>query len=166
MNIYLIAGPPGIGKSTSSSRFIPSGITIIDQDLAAYQYRKEGFGDLDLYKVEFQNVEENVSVIRGHLSTSDNLKKPIEAFVNLLDAKTNDTLFSKDANPKTGKFVFAVPTGNYIINVTSEGYDEVNLPVNVLGKSDRVFDIEKNIVLIKSGTAKPPVNNKVIPKGK
>ena len=128
--------------------------------------RKEGFGDLDLYKVEFQNVEENVSVIRGHLSTSDNLKKPIEAFVNLLDAKTNDTLFSKDANPKTGKFVFAVPTGNYIINVTSEGYDEVNLPVNVLGKSDRVFDIEKNIVLIKSGTVKPPVNNKVIPKGK
>lgn len=45
MNIYLIAGPPGIGKSTSSFRFIPSGTTIIDQDLAAYQYRKEGFGD-------------------------------------------------------------------------------------------------------------------------
>ena len=45
MNIYLIAGPPGIGKSTSSFRFIPSGTTIIDQDLAAYHYRKEGFGD-------------------------------------------------------------------------------------------------------------------------
>jgi predicted ABC-type ATPase len=45
MNIYLIAGPPGIGKSTSSIRFIPTGTTIIDQDLAAYQYRKEGFGD-------------------------------------------------------------------------------------------------------------------------
>jgi predicted ABC-type ATPase len=45
MNIYIIAGPPGVGKSTSSLRFIPSNVTIIDQDLAAYQYRKEGFAD-------------------------------------------------------------------------------------------------------------------------
>jgi predicted ABC-type ATPase len=45
MNIYIIAGPPGIGKSTSGYRFVPAEIPIIDQDLAAYQYRKEGFTD-------------------------------------------------------------------------------------------------------------------------
>lgn len=45
MNIYVIAGPPGIGKSTSGHRFVPNNIPIIDQDLAAYQYRKEGFTD-------------------------------------------------------------------------------------------------------------------------
>lgn len=45
MNIYVIAGPPGIGKSTSGHRFVPNNIPIIDQDLAAYQYRKEGFSD-------------------------------------------------------------------------------------------------------------------------
>lgn len=45
MNIYIIAGPPGIGKSTSGYRFIPENVPIIDQDLAAYQYRKEGFAD-------------------------------------------------------------------------------------------------------------------------
>lgn len=45
MNIYIIAGPPGIGKSTSGYRFIPAEVPIIDQDLAAYQYRKEGFAD-------------------------------------------------------------------------------------------------------------------------
>lgn len=43
MNIYVIAGPPGIGKSTNGHRFVPNNIPIIDQDLAAYQYRKEGF---------------------------------------------------------------------------------------------------------------------------
>jgi hypothetical protein len=36
MNIYIIAGPPGIGKSSSSFDYIPDGISIIDQDLAAY----------------------------------------------------------------------------------------------------------------------------------
>lgn len=45
MNIYLIAGPPGVGKSTSGNKFIPKGTPIIDHDLAAYQYKKEGFED-------------------------------------------------------------------------------------------------------------------------
>jgi adenylate kinase len=45
MSIYIIVGPPGIGKSTSGKEFIPSKATIIDHDLAAYQYKKVGFSD-------------------------------------------------------------------------------------------------------------------------
>jgi predicted ABC-type ATPase len=45
MNIFIIAGPPGIGKSTNSINFIPSKIPIIDHDLAGYKYKKEGFKD-------------------------------------------------------------------------------------------------------------------------
>jgi predicted ABC-type ATPase len=45
MIIYLIAGPPGIGKSTNAKELIPVGVPIIDQDLAAYQYKKRGFAD-------------------------------------------------------------------------------------------------------------------------
>lgn len=45
MNIYLIAGPPGVGKSANAKAFIPEGVLILDQDLAAYQYKKQGFSD-------------------------------------------------------------------------------------------------------------------------
>lgn len=45
MNIFIIAGPPGVGKSSSSFRYIPDIVPIIDQDLAAYQYLKDGFRD-------------------------------------------------------------------------------------------------------------------------
>lgn len=45
MNIYIIAGPPGVGKSTVGYRFVPTDVAIIDQDLAAYHYRKDGFAD-------------------------------------------------------------------------------------------------------------------------
>lgn len=45
MNIYLIAGPPGVGKSTNALVLILPGVPIIDQDLAAYQYKKQGFTD-------------------------------------------------------------------------------------------------------------------------
>ena len=43
MIIYIIAGPPGIGKSTHSKVLIPAGTPIVDHDLASYQYKKEGF---------------------------------------------------------------------------------------------------------------------------
>ena len=45
MNIYVIAGPPGIGKSTAGYRTVPPNLQIIDQDLAGQQYKKEGFID-------------------------------------------------------------------------------------------------------------------------
>lgn len=43
MIIYMIAGPPGIGKSTHSKAMIPVGTPIVDHDLASYQYKKNGF---------------------------------------------------------------------------------------------------------------------------
>ena len=45
MEIYIIAGPPGIGKSTSGVKYLPKNIPVIDHDLAAYQYKKQGFDD-------------------------------------------------------------------------------------------------------------------------
>ncbi len=45
MNIYLIAGPPGIGKSTNARKLIPKRASIVDEDLAGYQYKKQGFND-------------------------------------------------------------------------------------------------------------------------
>lgn len=45
MNIYVIAGPPGIGKSTNAKNFVPRKTPIIDQDLAGYHYKKQGFAD-------------------------------------------------------------------------------------------------------------------------
>ncbi len=45
MNIYLIAGPPGIGKSTYGRELVPNHVPIVDHDLAAYQYKKKGVAD-------------------------------------------------------------------------------------------------------------------------
>ncbi|MEO6288094.1 MAG: hypothetical protein ABIN80_06695 [Dyadobacter sp.] len=45
MIIHLIAGPPGIGKSTYGRELIPTDIPIVDHDLAAQQYKKEGLVD-------------------------------------------------------------------------------------------------------------------------
>jgi dephospho-CoA kinase len=48
MKIFVIAGPPGIGKSTNAKNFVPVKTPIIDQDLAGYQYKNK---DLQIIQI-------------------------------------------------------------------------------------------------------------------
>jgi hypothetical protein len=115
--------------------------------------RKEGFGDLDIYKVIFHDVEAQVSVIKGIVSTSDSLKKELNAVISLLDAKTNEKIDSKNVIPQSGKYIFSANPGKYVLTVESPGYEPYKETLNVYDKSDYVFEIEKNIRLYKPGEA-------------
>jgi len=109
--------------------------------------RKEGLGDLDIYKVTFNDVENKISVIRGTALAKDTLVTEIDALITLLDAKTNEEIDSKNINPKTGKYIFAVGPGKYILHVSSKGFDDVKEPITVFDKSDYIFELNKNILL-------------------
>ncbi|MXN93208.1 hypothetical protein GR160_18420 [Flavobacterium sp. Sd200] len=55
--IYIIAGPPGIGKSTSGADFIPDEVSLLDADLIAHRYKEQGFVDYkDIGNWRFQSV--------------------------------------------------------------------------------------------------------------
>lgn len=62
MIIYLIAGPPGIGKSTNAANLIPLGTAIVDQEPAGYQYKKHGFTNYQ----DLASIRSN-QTIREHL---------------------------------------------------------------------------------------------------
>ncbi len=115
--------------------------------------RKGGYGDLDIYKVIFNDVESRPSVITGFISTGDSLKKDIDAVVSLTDIKKNEQIDSKNANPKTGKYLFSAYPGKYILTVTSPGFEDIKEEITVFDKSDYVFEIDKNISLHKPGAS-------------
>ena len=119
------------------------------RDAYVSAYRKEGFGDLDIYKITFNDVEESMSVIKGIVSTGDTTKRNLEATITILDKKTNEEIDSKEVNPQSGKYIFAVEPGKYIIKLSSAGFDEYTQDVNVFDKANYVFEIEKNITLQK-----------------
>jgi len=55
--IFIIAGPPGIGKSTSGVDFIPENLTILDPDQIAQRYREQGFKDYkDIGNLRFNDL--------------------------------------------------------------------------------------------------------------
>lgn len=127
-----------------------------------------GFGDLDLYKVVFNDVENQTSIIRGVIVKNDWHDKDIDAFVSLRDVKTNVEIDAKNVNPQSGRYVFAVEPGTYILTASSPNYQDLEQEITVFDKSDFVFEIEKNFLLqeIDTTTSKRVSTKERLPKSK
>lgn len=106
-------------------------------------WRKEGLGDLDIYKITFKDVEEKLTAITGIINKIDSLETEIDAFVSITDIKTNEELDAKNVNKKTGKYIFIVTPGKYRISITSPGNKEITEDFTVYDKADFSPVIEK-----------------------
>jgi hypothetical protein len=85
-------------------------------------YRPEGYGDLDIYKVTFNEIKNNnLTVIKGQLAAGDSLD-PVLAIINLYDTKNKKKEGIYKPNSSTGIFILIVPSGSYKIEIISEGY--------------------------------------------
>ncbi len=125
------------------------GFTITPDGRHAYigAVRKEGIGDLDIYKIMFNDVESRPTVIKGIIRTDDSLNIRINAIVTLFDAITNEFLDEIIVDSFSGKFIFAVTSGKYKISIESEGFFVVEESITIYDKSSYTFKIEKHILL-------------------
>lgn len=102
-------------------------ISLTADNRAAYisALRPGGQGDLDIYRVRFNDVDQKLTLYLGNISLGDSLNQPKEYIANILaiNATTNEE-FSFSPNPKNGKFVIALPAGSYDITVSSDGYTD------------------------------------------
>lgn len=44
-HIYIIAGPPGVGKSTRGNEFIDPEVEILNEDEVRHRYKNKGYAD-------------------------------------------------------------------------------------------------------------------------
>jgi predicted ABC-type ATPase len=51
-NIYVIAGPPGVGKSTLGFKFIEPELDILDEDQMRFKYREQGYPDYNEHAIQ------------------------------------------------------------------------------------------------------------------
>jgi hypothetical protein len=110
-------------------------------------WRKEGFGDLDIYKLTFNDVDQPLTALVGTVRSTDSTKTEIEATIALTDLKTNDFLEEKEVNKKTGHYIFIIPAGKYQVEIKSKGHKTLKEDVVVYDKSDFAIELEKNYKL-------------------
>jgi len=85
---------------------------------------KNGFGAQDIYSfgIPEQARPAKVTYVKGIVRDKDT-KKTIESNVQVIDLKTNKTVFDDYTDPETGEFLAVMPIGSdYLFNVNAEGY--------------------------------------------
>lgn len=115
-------------------------------------YRPDGIGDLDIYRIRFNESDQIHRIFLGKIFHHDTLPSSQPKSYNCLivakNIKTNEE-FQFNANSKNGKFLMALPAGEYSISVISSGFKTIKekLTVNDVGKIE--MEKNKNFILTK-----------------
>ncbi|MFT7155377.1 MAG: hypothetical protein ACI8Q1_000378 [Parvicella sp.] len=109
--------------------------------------RSEGLGDLDVYRVDFQDIEPKYTVITGTVSNDKNVKFE-DVFIQVADAETDEVFGDYIPNPKTNRYVIILPPGNYNMFVGASGYDEQFEILDIKDKSSFRTEIKKDLIMV------------------
>ena len=83
-----------------------------------------GYGKQDIYRFDIPELAKpkRVVYVKGIVRDVDS-KKTIESSVEIIDLKTNKTVFNDYTDAENGEFLAVMPIGsNYLFNVSADGY--------------------------------------------
>lgn len=108
--------------------------------------RDDSFGDLDIYRVVFEDEREELTLIKGSLMRADSSAILEEIVIDVLDYDTGSLFGSYLSNPKTGGFVAILPPGKYTLEIVdAENYEDQNAKIVLNDKND--FIAQKKVIL-------------------
>lgn len=109
-----------------------------------------GQGDFDIYRVTFNEVENDYSVVIGEFSAKDNAEVNYsDVFISVSDNISKELVGNYLPNPATGRFVVILPPGKYQMNIDAKGFKTVNKNIEVFDKVSYQAEINMNIQLVK-----------------
>jgi Tol biopolymer transport system component len=112
--------------------------------------RNGGQGDFDIYRVTFNEVESDYSVVIGEFSTKDNAEiNYADVFISVNNNISKELVGNYLPNPATGRFVVILPPGKYQMNIEAPGFKPVTKNIEVFDKVSYQAEINMNIELKK-----------------
>lgn len=112
--------------------------------------RPGGVGDLDIYRIKFNDIDQKLTLYIGQVTLGDTLNKPNEYNVFITAVNTaNQEEYSFVPNHNNGKFVLALPAGTYDITVSSDGFADLQDKLTVSDLGLPISEEKKNYILNK-----------------
>jgi outer membrane protein OmpA-like peptidoglycan-associated protein len=109
--------------------------------------RPEGYGDLDIYRITFNNVDPDYTLMAGYITNMvDTIKAgkpaiPINMYIT--DDETNELVGIFKANKLTGHYISVLPAGHsYCVYIESELYKPYAEVIDAFDKSSYIPIIE------------------------
>jgi hypothetical protein len=113
--------------------------------------RGDGLGDYDIYRVSFNEVEIDYSVIVGQVVAKDTTQKVDyrNTILTVNNNISNEIVGNYIANPATGGFIIILPLGKYTITVESPSFNAYKCPIEIFHKLSYQSEIILTIPLAK-----------------
>ena len=111
--------------------------------------RDGGQGDLDIYRIVFNDIEPRYSVVKGNLKSSDSLKKLnySDVFISIIDSKTKQLIGNYAPNTISGRYIIILVPGKYTMSIEAGGFNTYESQITILDKNSFEFEITKDIEL-------------------
>ncbi|TNF31935.1 MAG: hypothetical protein EP314_00535, partial [Bacteroidetes bacterium] len=115
--------------------------------------RDEGYGERDIYRITFNDVDPVYTIVRGSITNiKDSLLvdpgMDIGTFeMTVTDMNTDEFIGTYRPNMQSSNYVQALEPGDYCVYVEGELYFDTSAVVEVYGKASQVTEIIKNYTL-------------------
>ena len=115
--------------------------------------RKEGYGGHDIYRVTFKDIDDPLTIIKGKIkikdgSNSTDWTKPADLLdISIYDSHKN--LFGKYIyNNNTGRFVSALPVGEYTLEIQAVGFETYTENISILDRNLYKSETDKEFLIL------------------
>ncbi|MFA6924012.1 MAG: tetratricopeptide repeat protein [Bacteroidales bacterium] len=143
-------------------------------------FRPEGYGDLDIYRITFNDISPKPTLVSGYITSQDSvnivqkvkqiadtvikdtLLKPlikdlkVNTEITVTEKSTKKHIGTYKPNPVTAKYVMMLLPGEYTIEIKGEGFEKNICQLTIGDFEFYVPEIKKNLALLIN---KPPVFN-------
>lgn len=120
----------------------------------------DSFGDLDIYRVVFEDKREELALVSGNLIRSDSSLILEEIVIEILNPETGELFGSYLSNSKTGKYVAILPPGVYSLEIiNAQNFEDKVKKIIIKDKNDFVSVMNLNIVLNEKPKKITPIKN-------
>jgi len=107
-------------------------------------------GDLDIYRVNFLDVEDDYTVLIYTIQSKDGSEINYrDVFVSVYNNISGELVGTYVPNPYLGRFVMILPPGKYNLECEATGYKTVKKTIEVLDKSSYQKEISGTLILEK-----------------
>lgn len=109
--------------------------------------RPGGYGDHDIYRVDFNEVDPRYTVLLGKMYAVNTSQLKEDVYITVTDQGSGELFGTYLPNSVSGRYVIIVPPGKYTMEVEADGYNTVVEEVEIFDKSSYQTVISKDLVL-------------------
>lgn len=111
--------------------------------------KPSGLGEHDIYRVTFNEVEPDYTVVIGGFNSATSPLNFDNFFISVNDSETGELIGNYIPNPITGRYVMILTPGKYQMVIEAPGFKPVEKTIEVLDKASYQTEVNMNIELVK-----------------